>query len=225
MCGRYQLDAEFEEGSELLGALLEFELRPRYNAAPMQYLPIIRREGQGNAVRQLRWGLVPNWAPDQSFAHKMINARSESVHEKPAFKESFRLGRCLIPSTGFYEWKSMGKYKQPHLIRMQSSPIFAMAGLWSPWSMGEEALETFTVLTTDPQGALSGLHHRMPVILSPEAQHAWLDPETSPRDLLALLQPRRATELDIFPVSERVNSVSNDDPECARPTAIQQSLI
>ena len=225
MCGRYQLDVELESGAELLGAILEADFEPRYNAAPMQMLPVVRRRHQTRSVAPLRWGLVPDWANDESFAHKLINARSETVVEKPAFKAAFRFGRCLVPTTGFYEWKTTGRYKQPHLISMRSTPIFAMAGLWSPWSDGNQALETFTVLTVDPRDALAGLHDRMPVILDPGAQQTWLNPESSPQELTALLQPRRADELKIFPVSERVNSVKNDDPACARAVPVQQSLI
>ena len=225
MCGRYQLDTELVEGEDLLGAILEFRLSPRFNAAPMQYLPIVRREQNGLSARTLRWGLIPTWAPDESFATKTINARSETVREKPAFREAFRLGRCLVPTTGFYEWKSHGRQKNPHLIRMQSSGVFAMAGLWSPWSNGEISLETFSILTIDPEGAIGDLHHRMPVILSAEAQRRWLDPEASPEELTSLLRPRRAEELEIFAVSHRVNAVANDDPDCARPAAVQQTLL
>ena len=221
MCGRYQLDVELEQGEALLDAILEFDLAPRYNAAPMQTLPIVRNEAHGRTVRRLRWGLIPQWAPDQSFASKMINARSETVREKPAFRDAFRFGRCLIPTTGFYEWKT----KQPHLIRMPLQPIFAMAGLWSPWRDGQTELETFTVLTTDPRGALGDLHHRMPVILDQAHWASWLNPDSKPDPLLALLEPRIADEFEIFPVSDRVNSVSNDDPDCAKPAPYQQSLI
>ena len=108
---------------------------------------------------------------------------------------------------------------------MKTQKIFAMAGLWSPWSNHEASIETYSIPTVDPAGAIGDLHHRMPVILTPEAQHAWLHPDTSAEDLLALLQPRRADELEIFPVSDRVNTVTNDDPQCAQPAAVQQSLL
>lgn len=211
MCGRYQLAVDPAQLEAVFAAAVKGEPRPGFNNAPTQSLPVVRLEDEGRVIRPLRWGLVPHWAKDLSIGSRMINARSETVAEKPAFRTAFRRHRCLVPSTGFYEWKREGKTKIPHLIRVREGEVFAMAGIWASWRGGEgEAVETFSILTTDPKGALDGLHDRMPVIVHPDRWQTWLDPETDAATLLALTtSPPPRDALEIYPVSALVNNVRN----------------
>lgn len=219
MCGRYQLTLD----GTAIALAFDAELHsahaaPRYNIPPTTDVPVVRREEAHRVVRDLRWGLVPHWADDPKIGNRMINARAETVAEKPAFRSAFKRHRCLIPATGFYEWKREGKTKTPHLIRIADAEVFAMAGIWARWGPkdGEERpLETFSVLTCDPHGALGDLHHRMPVILHPDHWGLWLDPDT-PRDrLLELARATPAEVLDIHPVNPALNNVRNQGPEVA----------
>jgi len=154
----------------------------------------------------------------------MINARGETITEKPSFREAIQRRRCIVPATGFYEWARVGKAKQPYLITLRQTTLFGMAGVWDRWDGPDGPMETFTVITVDPRGALS-LHDRMPVILAPEAYADWLDPQSGARTILDLLRPRGAEELALTAVSDRVNSVAHDDPGCAAPAAVQTSLF
>ncbi|MCA9539782.1 MAG: SOS response-associated peptidase [Myxococcales bacterium] len=225
MCGRYQLAIDPKLLERSFGAQIEMPFGERYNIAPTQRAPAVRVEEGVRVFRSLRWGLVPGWAKDLSIGNKMINARGETVAEKPSFRSAFRKRRCLVPSTGFYEWKRQGKAKQPHRIRLADAEFFAMAGLWEFWQSPEGApIETFTIITCDPAGALGDLHNRMPVILDPARFDEWLDPRTPGEALQRLIAPRRAEELEIVPVSDRINSVYNDDPEAAQPIG-QASLF
>jgi putative SOS response-associated peptidase YedK len=229
MCGRYTLIAcedELREAFDLIeadGVGQPLGFGARYNIAPTQDVPIIRQES-GKADRRLellRWGLVPHWAKDESIGNRMINARSETAAEKPSFKMPLQRQRCLVPSTGFYEWqeeKGPGgkKYKQPYFIKRGNRSLFAMAGLWSRWEKGPDGLlETFTILTTSANNTLAPLHHRMPVVLPPDDYDQWLDPEcTDPDELLKLLKPAPDQFLEFEAVSTHVNNARNDDPTC-----------
>lgn len=198
-------------------------LKPRWNIAPTQEIPIIRKDKDRRRLALPRWGLVPSWAEDPSIGARMINARSESAAEKPAFREAFRLRRCLVPVDGFYEWAEVDGRKQGRIIRCRDRALFALAGLWECWRgpkggpAVEPPLETATVLTTSANAALSVLHDRMPVILDEGDWAAWLDPETPLSDLATLLRPAPDDLLDLTPVGPRVNSVRNDDPGCLDP--------
>ncbi len=224
MCGRYQLTARYEEIEEAFDAEGEVDFAPRYNIAPTQWAPVVRQGLSRRRLTPLRWGLVPHWAPDTSRAGRMINARGETITKKPSFREAIQRRRCLVPATGFYEWARAGKVKQPYLITLRQTTVFGMAGVWERWDGPDGPMETFTVITVDPRGALS-LHDRMPVILAPEAYTDWLDPRSGPQTILDLLRPREARELALTAVSDRVNSVAHDDPGCAVPVAVQPSLF
>ncbi len=196
------------------------DLQPRYNIAPGQEIAVVRRSAASSSVRELallRWGLVPAWAKDTSIGYKMINARAETVASKPAFREAIQRRRCLIPATGFYEWKREGKTRTPFCFTMRDGEIFALAGIWENWHdpVGP-TLETVSILTTSPNKAMVGVHDRMPVILPPTSYELWLDPVMlfSPA-VSALLQPFDATQMQRRQVSSRVNFVQYDDPACA----------
>lgn len=224
MCGRYTLFTPQLELEERFDATFDgFE--PRYNAAPGQSLPVIT-DARPDDTRRLQWGLVPRWADDASNAH--INARSETAADKPAFDDAYRNRRCLVPADGFYEWVEEAGGKQPHRVAYKDDKPFAMAGLWERWTpetrqagLGDfgsgasdpaeaEPLETFTILTTEPNEVVEPLHHRMAVVLAPEEESAWLEGEAVSFD------PAPAAEFRSYPVSTAVNSPGNDDPELVR---------
>ena len=219
MCGRYKLSRRkqvveeyFERASE------EEDFSPRYNIAPTQPVATIRTAGSSRILSMMRWGLVPSWASDISIGSRLINGRSETVLEKPAFRDSFRTRRCLIPADGFYEWKKSGKEKQPFHFGMKDSSLFAFAGVWDRWkSPGGQILESCSILTTSANELLDGLHDRMPVILPPRHYHTWLAAKAEEADRLAeLLVPFDASFMNRYPVSSLVNKPQNEMPECAQ---------
>ena len=224
MCGRYSLFTPPDELETRFGAEFAFEFEPRYNATPSQLLPVVTDESPGR-IQRLEWGLVPRWADDNS--DRYINARAETVAEKPAFADAYENRRCLVPADGFYEWTDAGDGKRPYRVAFEDDRPFAMAGLWERWTPATEQaglgdfgdgssagnpnpVETFTVVTTEPNEVVEPLHHRMAVILDPEAEAAWLARETVP------LEPAPAEELRSYPVSTAVNDPSNDAPELVR---------
>lgn len=226
MCGRYSLTT----APEALRQLFAFEnlpnLAPRYNIAPTQLAPVVRRRDDhpGRELVLLRWGLIPSWSKDATGAAKMINARSETAAAKPAFRDAFRRRRCLVPADGFYEWRTEEGRKQPFRIGFKGGGAFAFAGLWERWTVreGPEAgsmVESYTVLTTDANEKLRPIHDRMPVILAPESHADWLDPGLAPDAAQALLRPHPPEAMAFYRVSLRVNSVRNDDPGCIEPLA------
>lgn len=223
MCGRYTLNSANDEIS-LLFDIPELPLVPsRYNIAPTQEAAVVRVPASGEPRRLdlLKWGLIPYWAKEASIGNRMINARAESVAEKPAYRTSFKNKRCLIPADGFYEWKRMGKMKQPYLIHRQDGRPFAFAGLWSIWrdpEQGGRPVETFTILTTEANDLLRPLHDRMPVIVDREDFDLWLDPKVGdPEKLQPLLRPHAVDGFEAFPVSRVVNSPAHDGPDCIAP--------
>lgn len=223
MCGRYTLSSAGDEVALLFDLPQQLSLVPRYNLAPTQEAAVVRITAPGGP-RQLdflRWGLIPYWAKEAAIGNKMINARAEGVAEKASFKWSFKKKRCLIPADGFYEWKKEGKSKQPYLIHRQDGKPFAFAGLWSTWrdpEQGGEPLETFTILTTDPNDLLRPLHNRMPVILDKDNFDLWLDPKMEDAaKLQPLLIPHAVEGFEAFPVSRAVNSPAHDEPDCIAP--------
>ena len=218
MCGRYSLTT----APEALRRLFEFDNRPnlaaRYNIAPTQEVPVVRGSAAGRTLAHLRWGLIPSWAKDRSMASKMINARAETVAEKPAFRAAYAKRRCLVPADGFYEWRTEDGAKQPFRIGMKGGGAFAFAGLWESWADpegGDDAVETFTILTTAANAKLHAIHHRMPVILPQELYAAWLDPAADPHAIA--LGPYPGEPMAFYRVSTRVNYVRNDDPGCVEP--------
>lgn len=225
MCGRYTLTQPGEVLLEMGVPAeevdeLSAELAPRYNIAPTQHLPVVvAREGQRH-VGLFRWGLVPFWAKDPAIGNQMINARSETVPEKPAFKNAFKRRRCLVPADGFYEWQKQGTIKQPFHFHLADRRPFALAGLWEHWDKGSEPLDSFTILTTQANAKIAPYHDRMPVILLGEAQDRWLNPLAEEQQLQALFTPLPPELLGLNPVSRMVNDARIDRPECAQPLAL-----
>jgi len=223
MCGRYTLSSP----TDLLADLLELdsvpELAPRYNIAPTQEAAVVRVTGETGArsLDLLRWGLIPFWSKDPGIGNRMINARAETVAEKPSYRTSFKRKRCLVPADGFYEWQATGGPKQPFYFRFEGGAPFALAGLWDRWEKGEgEPVETFTILTTEPNEVVAPVHKRMPVILDREGMALWLDPAIEDAERLTpLLGPFPAAGMEGFPVSTYVNSPGNDTPRCIEPLA------
>lgn len=216
MCGRYTLHHSVEEVADRFGVQeVLFQFPDRYNIAPMQPIAVVTQNAYGDGVRALegyRWGLVPPWAKEDSIGSKMINARVETLTEKASFKHALKRKRCLIPADGFYEWKTEGRNKAPHYIRFRDNRLWAFAGLWEEWNgPGDSPLRTATIITGPPNGLLSSLHHRMAIILRPEDEATWLDPNLSVADALDLLQIYPDTDLEAFPVDKRVGNVVNDD--------------
>lgn len=227
MCGRYRLTAKERWLSKYFNIPPEdIEWAARWNIAPTDEVATIRqdRHGPKRIFAKMRWGLIPYWAKDKSFGAKAINAASETAAEKPAFRESMKKRRCLIPADGFYEWKKLGSKKQPYNIGMKDDGLFAFAGLWDRWKDPEDKLiESCAILTTDANPLLKDIHDRMPVILSPEDYDAWLDPgDVDPAHVADLLKPFDARQMRAYPVSSTVNSVKNDGPECAEESIATQ---
>jgi putative SOS response-associated peptidase YedK len=218
MCGRYSLAGPNPAQVRSAYPVPEgVELRPRFNIAPTDEVLAVTTDREG-ALRgdQLRWGLVPSWSRDASGAARMINARAETVRERPAYRAAFERMRCLIPADGFYEWERRATGpKQPFHITARDRPLFAFAGLWSVWhAPSGDVLRTCTILTTAANPAIAPLHDRMPVILPREAEAAWLDPGTGAGELLSLLDGLPAEETVLRAVSTAVNDVRCDGPEC-----------
>lgn len=226
MCGRYSL-TQGVEVLQLRFAFMEedFDLKPRYNIAPSQNAPVVMVEGEGRRLRMMRWGLVPSWAKEASIGNRMINARSETVAEKPSFRKSLKQRRCLVLADGFYEWRAPkeGKgRKTPMRILLKSQEPFAFAGLWDSWKDpdGEELL-SFTIITTQANDLVKGIHERMPVILAPEEEEVWLNAGSGETErLLSLLDPYPEKEMKVYEVSAAVNFPANDRPECIEPVVL-----
>lgn len=225
MCGRFRLSRRKEVIAERFDAIPDDDdWTPRYNVAPTQPIPVVRQHPTEPTrhLSQMRWGLIPSWSKDDSRAAKMINARSETVATLPAFQDSFRFRRCLIPADGFYEWQDRGPNKQPYCFEVNNGELFAFAGLWDGWKAGSgQWIRSCTILTTTANAVSSAVHDRMPVILKPDDYDLWLDPGMrDPSTLADLLKPFDAEAMCCYPVSSRVNSVSNDDAECAKPAIL-----
>ena len=219
MCGRFTRTATLEELQKLFGFEERPNLAPRTNIAPTQDIGILRREDDGKTHwREARWGLIPSWAKDDSIGAKMINARGETVAEKPAFRAAFARRRCLIPADGFYEWKSEEGGKQPYRITLEDGRPFAFAGLWEVWRAprGKSRLDTCSSVTVEAAPAIAEIHHRMPVILEGDSFDLWLDPEARPAALQGLLAPYGGT-LRAYKVSKAVNKVANDSLDLLEP--------
>jgi putative SOS response-associated peptidase YedK len=221
MCGRFTLFEADKILSKEFGVSGVPPLSPRYNIAPSQPIAAVRtpHTGAGRELALLRWGLIPSWSKDPAIGNRLINARAETVQEKPSFRNAFRRHRCLIPTNGFYEWQRRERGKQPYFVRMRDGRVFAFAGLWDRWeSSDEDVIETCTILTTAANTVLAPIHGRMPVIL-PQAEYArWLDPALKDPDALSpLLVPFPPEEMLAIPVSPRVNAPSTDDEKCIAP--------
>lgn len=217
MCGRFTLSLDPGDLQEELNlGSIPMEMRPRFNIAPTQPVAVVQ-DGATRDVAMFYWGLVPGWAKDISIGSKMINARSETLAEKPSFKNAFARRRCLVLTNGFYEWEKTGGKKQPYFIHLSSGKPFVFAGLWETWHSPEgKTLNSCTIITCPANDLVGKLHERMPVILPREMQTAWLDPKSQPADLQSLLAPYPAGEMSMFPVSPVVNNPAYDSPDCLK---------
>ena len=216
MCGRFAFYSPSEATAALFGVSGSLTAEARYNIAPTQYLAAIRNdEGQGRELVMLRWGLVPFWAKDPSIGNRMINARVETVAEKPAYRAAYRRRRCLVLADGFYEWHKEGSVKTPYYISLESGGPFALAGLWEHWQSKEtdESLQTATLITTAANEFMATLHHRMPVILVPATADRWMAGDDLQADTIAADCPA----LSAWPVNRRVNNARNEGDDLIKP--------
>jgi putative SOS response-associated peptidase YedK len=221
MCGRFTLTVDPGELEAMVpGATVSGPIAKRFNIAPTQPVAVIANTGESK-LDYFVWGLIPSWAKDPTIGSRMINARSETLAEKPAFRTPFRRKRCLILADGFYEWKKSetARSKQPMYIYLKSRQPFAFAGLWDTWFAPDGSeVRSCTIITTQPNELVQSIHNRMPVILPREAYGPWLDPQQhSTETLSAFLRPYPAIEMAAHPVSTLVNKPENDLPDCIRP--------
>jgi len=221
MCGRFVLENSPEQLMKVYKLSSLPDLSPRYNVAPSQQIAVVRQQNGGDReLVMMQWGLIPSWAKDPAIGYKMINARSETAHEKPPFKQALRSRRCIVPVSGFYEWEKKGKEKIPHYIHLRDGDIMSLAGIWETWKSPEgERLETCTILTTVANSLLKPLHDRMPVVLHNEEFNLWFNRDVDDINLLVeLFHSYPSDRLEEYIVSKGVNSPSNDSPECIVPT-------
>jgi len=218
MCGRYILTTPLDGLRALFDVIERINLEPRWNIAPTQDAPVVRLGEDGRKhLSLLRWGLVPEWAADPSVGARAINARSETIATKPTFREAFRRRRCLVPADAYYEWEQVGD-KQPFRFARADGGVMALAGLWERWQAPDRtAIDSYALATVDASADVLPICERMPVLLAPEQQRAWLDPHTSQTDLFALLRTAPAGTLTRHPVSRRVNSARLEGPDLAAP--------
>jgi len=225
MCGRYRLSRRKQIIEEYFDSdSWDYDWNPRFNIAPTQPVPVIRQRPK-ELVRQIslmRWGLIPHWAKEPSIATSTLNAKSETAATKPAFRDPLKFRRCLIPADGFYEWKRTVKAKQPFCFEIKDGELFAFAGLWDGWKDASgNWIKTCSILTTTPNALTATIHDRMPVILDRESYDLWLDPGMQNVAAISeLLKPYDASRMQLYPVSSRVNHVTNDDEECSRRVEI-----
>jgi len=218
MCGRFTLS----KSSEVIASAFQLneipQLQPRYNIAPTQPVAVILRKPEDSELQfqQLRWGLIPSWAKDPSMGARLINARAETITEKPAFRSAFRHRRCLVVADGFYEWQRQEHKKQPYYFRLQNGQPFAFAGLWERWQSPDgEEIQSCTILTTEANDLVRHTHDRMPVILDSKDYDLWLEPAVQNTEpLQQLLRPYQSEAMTSYAVSTKVNNPANNTPEC-----------
>ncbi len=222
MCGRFTF-IDIEDIRERFKTD-PIELKPNYNVAPTQDVPVILPNHQ---MAMFRWGLIPFWAKDPTIGNKMINARAETVDEKPSFKHSLQRKRCLVVADGFYEWKKEGSTKRPYRITLKSQGLFGFAGLWDTWkSPTGDIINSCSIITTTPNDLMVPIHNRMPVILPREVENVWLDQSIVESGILkSLLVPYPADQMMAYEVSTFVNSPKNNGPECLVPVPVESKLF
>ena len=219
MCGRFTITAGFSEiinRFSIQAAIGEDLYQPSYNAAPSQSVLSVINDGAKNRLGYLRWGLIPSWAKDEKIGYKLINARAETLSEKPSFRDAFRNRRCLVIADSFYEWKRHESgTKTPMRIHLKSNELFAMAGIWERWKKGTETIFTCSIITTEPNQVVRDIHDRMPVILDKEYEQIWLNPKIQDlRQLGECLQSYPSELMATYEVSSLVNSPKNNHPHC-----------
>jgi putative SOS response-associated peptidase YedK len=218
MCGRYAITTAPEAIRQFLRYLEQPNFPPRYNVAPTQPVPIVRMMEGKRQFALVRWGLIPAWVKDPRTFSLVINARGESVLDKPAFKNAMKYRRCLFPADGFFEWERRGEKKRPYFVRRKGGGPLAFAGLWESWMEpnGEEQ-ETAAIITTNASRSIAHIHDRMPVIVPPEAFDFWLDPKVDAETATAAIQPAKDETIEHYEVSRAVNRFENDSPQLVEP--------
>ncbi|MEM8780386.1 MAG: SOS response-associated peptidase [Cyanobacteria bacterium P01_G01_bin.49] len=217
MCGRFTLTCDAVRITVFFQLATVPKLRPRYNIAPSQLIAtIVQQEQEAKQLRLMKWGLIPGWAKDPKIGHRLINARAETLSEKPSFRSAFKRRRCLIVADGFYEWQQTKTGKQPYYIQFKNQQLFAFAGLWEIWhSEKNEEIESCSIITTKANELIKPIHHRMPVILSPNTYSQWLDPTVTSIDKVqSFLAPYDSADMEVYQVSEKVNRSTYDQPDC-----------
>ena len=221
MCGRLSQNLTWQQIYTLYTLPIStprLDPQPRYNGAPTQEFALCRLDENGTrSMAALRWGLVPFWAKDVKIGARLINARAETVHEKPAFRSAFRARRCLIPSNGWFEWKRTGGGKQPYFLALESGAPVSFAALWEQWGRDGQHVESFTIITTEASPGLSDIHDRQPAVVDPDDFTDWLDPGTPQDTLQEIIGPPYEGPYEIRPVSDMVNRVANDTPDILTP--------
>jgi putative SOS response-associated peptidase YedK len=219
MCGRFTLHTPASVILQAFDVASDnVELVPRYNITPSQDVPVVRAGDDGRELAMARWGLVPGWSKDARPKYSTINARVESVAEKPTYRAAFRHKRCLIPADGFYEWQKRGDRKIPHYIRMQDESVFAFAGLWEHWQGEQEVFDSCAIITLPANGVMTTIHTRMPAIIAAHDYDAWLDTGiTDKTDIMPQLVSTMSGQLQAYAVSSYVNSPKNTDARCIEP--------
>lgn len=213
MCGRYTLTQSPKQIKGIQLSLEDMEFEGKYNIAPSQSNYVIP-SGKPYSIHSYRWGLIPHWAKDMSIAYKLINARVESVADKPSFRTAVRHGRCLVPADGFYEWKKLGKSRQAYRITMRDDSIFCFAGISTSWlSPNNEKIYSYSVITTEPNELMAPIHNRMPAILSISDYEKWLDDKLDVMEAISLCKPFPSEEMKAYMVSPRVGNVRNHDAD------------
>ena len=219
MCGRFTLHHSTEQVAERFTVQqVLFPLEARYNIAPAQAVPVVANSPTAGVrwMEAMKWGLVPFWAKNPEIGNRLINARAETIAEKPSYKQALKRRRCIVPGDGFYEWKAESGARIPHHIRRRDGELFGFAGLWEEWEAPDGSpLRTCAIITVAPNELMAPIHNRMPAILRSEDEAAWLDPEFQNTDaIVALLQAYPAENMQAYPVSRYVNAPQNDDESC-----------
>ncbi len=213
MCGRYSLTSSVEDISKKFNADFEQKFLINYNSAPSQNLPVITNEDI-HKIQLLKWGLIPHWAKEASIGYKMINARVETIAEKPSFKNALKRQRCIVIADGYYEWKKEANKKIPFRITLKDQSLFAFAGIWESWHNEEnEQIKSFSIITTEANDYLTEIHNRMPIILSDDQIKKWLDTKINQEEIMSLLLPLSSEHFNAYQVSIKVNSPTNNFPE------------
>lgn len=220
MCGRFTLRSPGRVKFDLKREALPTLFAPRFNIAPSQEVLTVMSDDGERTLLPARWGLIPSWSKEPKG---IINARCETLNEKPSFCESFERRRCLIPADGFYEWKNSGKSRQPYYFQMKDEELFYFAGIWDQWRRGAESITSCAIITTTPNELLETIHDRMPVILPAETQKAWLARDTRPMELLSLLNPFSGAAMKGHPVSQQVNYAQAEDAGLVEPVELSQA--
>lgn len=214
MCGRFQISKIEDDLQIRFHVDVEHEwLRQIFNAAPTMLLPVIT-DAEPGKLSFFRWGLIPSWAKDPAIGSKLINARAETLNEKPSFRNALKSRRCLIPADGFYEWKKLEGKKIPYRICLREEDLFAFAGLWESWKDPQgQLVNTFTIITTEANDVVAPIHNRMPVILEPGIERTWLDRQVPVNEVLTFLRPYSSDKMKTYRVSDKVNNVRNNSPD------------